>query len=383
MFTTRRKRDRSGNVLVLTALLMIVMFAVLALAVDIGYLQMVESELQRSADAAAISAAWELVAQDTALGGGDGYLAAAEARAVAAEYAGMNRVGSIAPGLAAGDVEIGYIRDPQTDLSMDFADPARFNAVMTRVGRTSEMNGEAPLFFARVLGFDSQRLQASATAMYINNFRGFRPPSGEGGNLMILPFALDRDTWVRMRQGEGNDDWTWDEDSHSVVAGGDGVLEVNLFPQGTGSPGNRGTVDIGPSNNSTSDIARQIINGVSAEDMQALLDSGRSLEFDDFGELPLNGDTGISAGVKDELASIIGEPRIIPLFSAVEGPGNNAEYTITCFVGVRILQVKLTGSMSSKRVVIQPARIVARGGIPATTDAQLSNFIFSPVWLVR
>ena len=36
MFTTRRKRDRSGNVLVLTALLMIVMFAVLALAVDIG-----------------------------------------------------------------------------------------------------------------------------------------------------------------------------------------------------------------------------------------------------------------------------------------------------------------------------------------------------------
>ncbi|NUQ61326.1 MAG: hypothetical protein HUU20_02490 [Pirellulales bacterium] len=379
----RKKKDRAGNVLVLTAVMMIVMFALLAMAVDIGYLHVVGSELQRSADAAALSAAWELVGQGTVLGGGDPYSAAEQARAVAAEYTGKNVVGGISPVLAEGDAEIGYIRDPQTDLALDSTDPSRFNAVTVRVRRTSESNGEVPLFFARVLGFDSQGLQADATAMYINNFGGFRPPTGEGGNLMMLPFALDRQTWQLMLAGGGEDGWTWDEEDRELVSGADGVREINLFPQGTGSPGNRGTVDIGPSNNSTSDIARQILEGVTVEDMQALSDAGRSLEFDANGELFLNGDTGISAGVKDELDDIKGQPRVIPVFDRVQGPGNNAEYTITQFVGVRIVEVKLTGKMSGKRVMIQPANIVVRGGIPAATDTQKSYFVFSPVWLVR
>jgi len=34
------------------------------------------------------------------------------------------------------------------------------------------------------------------------------------------------------------------------------------------------------------------------------------------------------------------------------------------WVGVRILDVKLTGSNSTKRVTIQPANIVIKGGIP-------------------
>src|SRR5690606_12049527 len=121
------------------------------------------------------------------------------------------------------------------------------------------------------------------------------------------------------------DDWTWNAANETISAGSDGVLEVNLFPQGTGSPGNRGTVDIGSSNNSTADIARQIVHGISAQD---LAHHGGRLEFDEDGELELNGDTGISAGVKDELASIRGEPRLIPIFSKVVGPGNNAQYTI-------------------------------------------------------
>ena len=63
-----------------------------------------------------------------------------------------------------------------------------------------------------------------------------------------------------------DDDWTWDQDTLSVRSGPDGKYEVNLYPQGTGSPGNRGTVDIGSSNNSTADIARQILYGVTPAD---------------------------------------------------------------------------------------------------------------------
>ena len=104
------------------------------------------------------------------------------------------------------------------------------------------------------------------------------------------------DGWQRQ------DKYSWDPSTHQVKPGPDGKLEVNLYPQGTDSPGNRGTVDIGGENNSTSDIARQIVDGISPADMQSLSDSGRQLEFNAEGELELNGDTGISAGVKDELA---------------------------------------------------------------------------------
>jgi hypothetical protein len=82
------------------------------------------------------------------------------------------------------------------------------------------------------------------------------------------------------------------------------------------------------------------------------------------------------------LVSIVGESRIIPIFSEVVGPGNNAQYTIVKWVGVRVLSVKLTGSMASKHVTIQPCNVVTKGAIwePGATGTQ---YIYSPVWLVR
>jgi hypothetical protein len=208
---------------------------------------------------------------------------------------------------------------------------------------------------------------------------GFRPPSS-GRNLNVLPFALDVQTWQALLAGFAPDSWTWDELSGNVRPGPDGIREANLFPQGTGSPGNRGTIDIGASNNSTADISRQIVEGISAEDLEHL---GGRLELGPEGTLDLNGDTGISAGMKAALASIIGQPRILPLFGAVAGNGNKAQYTIVGFAGVRVLEVELTGKMTGKRVIIQPARVQIQGGIPATDDQQSSYFLYSPVWLVR
>ena len=163
--------------------------------------------------------------------------------------------------------------------------------------------------------------------------------------------------------GNASDNWRWNAATKTITAGSDGVLEVNLFPQGTGSPGNRGTVDIGSSNNSTADIARQIVYGISPSD---LAHHGGSLIWTTDGELELNGDTGISAGVKDELDSIKGKPRLIPIFSTVVGPGNNAQYTIVHWAGIRIMDVKLTGSMNQKRVIVQPAPMVVSGAIAST-----------------
>jgi uncharacterized membrane protein len=366
---------------------MVFMAALIAFAVDVGYLQVARTQLQQSADAAALAATEELIDNEALGAVPDLSDETASARSLAVQYAAANQICSAAPTIdpnaansTAGDVVIGYLQDPSDPAqSMNFSDPDRANAVQVRVRRTANSNGEVHLFFARIFGNQSQAVTATATAAILKNFGGFKAPA-DGSNLGILPFALDEDTWYDMLAGGGSDIWSWDETNQVISSGTDHIREVNLYPQGTGSPGNRGTVDIGSSNNSTSDIARQIVHGVNSADLSHL--PGGKLALDSDGVLYLNGDTGISAGVKDELASIKGQPRVIPIFRSVTGPGNNAQYEIVLFVGVRVLDVKLTGAMSGKRVIVQPAHVKMEGGIPGGDD-QTSYFVHSPVWIVR
>lgn len=382
--TKRSSIQRRGTIAVLAALMSVALIGMVAFAVDVGYVLTTKQELQRAADAAALAACWEYSSK--LAHGAAPTDAEFQARGVAEVIAAANSVAGNAPQIdtnwsntAAGDVVFGHISnvlDPYTSLNTSYSQG--FNAVKVRIRRDSNLNGEVPYFFARVFGHTSQAIDAEATAAYVRNISGFKTP-GSGGNIDILPFALDIDTWRDLLNGYTSDDYRWNPETQQITSGPDGILEVNLFPQGTGSPGNRGTVDIGSSNNSTNDIARQILHGVSPQDLDY---HGGVLEFDSNGELGLNGDTGISAGVKDELAAIKGQPRLIPIFSQVYGPGNNAEYTIVRWAGIRIMYVKLTGSMSQKRVIIQPCPMVVSGVIPAPTEGT-SDYVYSPVVLVH
>lgn len=374
----RPNSARRGAIAVLSAFLMIGMMGLLAFVIDLGVVLVARDELQRTADAAAIAAAWELIDENAMTSGNMSGLEA-NAMSKARGYAGLNPVLLNGPQLGNQDIQVGYLSDfSDPHVPLDLSGNAPPNAVRVIARRTHSQNGAIPLIFARALGHTSAIAEAEATAAALTYVRGFQAPAG-GGNVDILPFALDVTTWDNMLNGIGTDNWRWDPNQKRVVSGADGILEVNLYPQGTGSPGNRGTVDIGDKNNSTNDIARQILHGISEADFAKI---GGTLEFDEEGKLYLNGDTGISAGVKDELEKIKGQPRIIPLFSAVHGPGNNATYTIVKFVGIRIMEVKLTGSNSQKRVIVQPAMAVARGGIPSPTT-QTSQFVYSPARLVR
>ncbi len=372
------RRNRKGTALVLAVALMFVLFSFLAFGIDTGYLAQSRAEMQRTADASAMAGCWELYGNLE-----QGYeleSSVTEVTLAAKDMAALNAVCLQAPVVPSNDIDIGFVPEMgEGDIQADSSLP--FYAVKVDVKKNQSNNGEVPFFFGRIFGNSGRPMEVSATAVMARQISGFSIPAAESAKIDLLPFALDVETWDNMMsQVTTSDGYVFDQTANEVRRGQDGIFEVNLYPQGTGSPGNRGTVDIGSSNNSTSDIARQIVDGISASDLTEL---GKPLVIDGSSPLELNGDTGISAGVKDELASIIGQKRIIPLFSRVTGNGNNAKYEITRWVGVRIMRVKLTGPMSRKELIVQPAHVVASTGVIATTGSTVSDHVLSPVLLVR
>jgi hypothetical protein len=365
-------RLRRGSALTLTAIALVPLLGMAALAIDWGRLCVAKAELQRAADAAAMAGAWELLDASAPGSGMDPVEAAEAAKDAAIEYAALNESFGRRLRLPRGDVHAGYFA-PGDELQT--SSPKRFNAVQVRLRRDKESNGAVAMFFAGIIGTREAATSATATAMFMDDVAGFAAPP-DGSNLPILPFALDSETWRSAVGGEGTDEWRWDPAAEEFVRGSDGIPEFNMYPQDAGSPGNRGTVNIGRKSNSTSDIARQITDGVSAEDLE--FHDGR-LEFDDSGELRLSGDPGISAGFKDELSSIKGEGRVIPVFRELEGSGGAGVYTITEWAGIRIAEVVLTGG--EKRVVAQAAKVLTGGALAGSNSS--SQFVFSRVWICR
>ena len=365
-------RQRTGSALVLGIFLSLAVVGLTAVSMDLGYVRLVQTELRRSADAAAMAGCWDLYEQYQSGSGGEcdpqSILEACNA------VSQQNLVGESYAALFGEDVEVGTY---ESGGPLQVGNLASANAVKVTLRRDASANGELPLFFGALTGRCTQSLQVSATAAMFQSISGFYVPDS-GESVDILPIALDMETWLSAVEGTTSDHYQYQDGE--VTVGADGQFEANLYPQGTGSPGNRGTVDIGGEDNSTNDLARQVLHGISRQD---LLDLGKPLEFDNAGELMLNGDTGISAGIKDELATLIGQVRIIPIYTHVFGNGNNATFTIVRWEGVRILDVKLTGKKETKRVIVQPQKILARNARVDHDGSTFSTHLFTPVILVE
>ena len=97
MFTRRLhlRHRRKGLSVVFSVLCLVVLLAIAALAVDIGYLHNAHAELQRSADAAALAACWEM-GEQYVYGSGD---VTPAVRSVAIATAGSNDVTAKSPSL--------------------------------------------------------------------------------------------------------------------------------------------------------------------------------------------------------------------------------------------------------------------------------------------
>jgi hypothetical protein len=368
----------------MTAVSMVAVSGFAALAIDVGMVYNVRTELQRTADAAALAGAAQLLDQDRLMGAtnyADDLVAAQQA---VQSVGSLNQVYNANPQILAQDIRIGYLSNP-TNLSeaINFNNPSEYNTVQVVVRRDSAANGPVSLFFARIFGLDTATVIATAAATLKDGVVGYRVTE-ETGNAKLAPFALSLDYWNRLlaRTYTTGDHYAYDPDTGSVSAGADGLYEMNLYP-GDGPdqlpPGNFGTVNIGPNINSTATLCRQILEGVSQEDLAYY---GGELKLGSDGTLILSGDTGLSAGLKDEVKSIIGQARSIPLFREVVNPGNTAQFTIVGFAGVRILDVKLTGALTLKRLDIQPAYVID-GSVITESGSGPSFFVYAPQRLCR
>lgn len=394
------RNPRHGGIAVWSAVTMVAMMGFTALAVDVGFMSQTKAQMQAAADASALAAALEMPN-----GWGTGKVLTASqvnstAKSAAQTVATTYRLGEQAAAYldTTRDVRFGQRTQNTSGAWVETWGTSPYNIAEVTIHRDQPLTGnvatrgdqELPLFFARVMGNKTAALTAKATAT-LSPGGGFSIPPGSGLTCPLLPLAMDETTWNNLiNNGVGSDNYKFNSNgsvschgssSGTVTSGSDGIKEVSLYPDSNGSlpSGNRGTVDIGPSNNSTADLSRQIRYGPNEADLAYF---GGKVQIPASGLLALNGDTGLSAGIKDDLAAIIGQPRAIPIFRSVSGPGNNATYQICKFVGIRILYVKLTGSPSQKQVIVQPAPVFD-GTIVSTPGAMQPDSIMSSLKLIH
>jgi hypothetical protein len=283
-----------------------------------------------------------------------------------------------------GDVVFGRLMDGGN--MSTYGNPAKHNAVQVLVRRSQERNGEVPLFFARVLGFDSSEVTAYATATFGDGVTGFRPTE-RTGNTTLIPFAIQVDYWEQFlvggggesgddEEGTADDVWEIDLETDSVWPGSDGMREITIYPNATESSGNFGTLEIGNPNNGVGELSDQIANGISKADL--------AYQGGELGLGPCNGDPGISGGIQHGLQHAVGKARSIALYDTVSGGGNNCVYNIVGFTGIRVMDYWLDGEKAKDeldyRVVVQVAVVIDDS---AVSGSGRSYGVYQPVVLAQ
>ncbi|HTI50019.1 MAG TPA: pilus assembly protein TadG-related protein [Planctomycetaceae bacterium] len=380
----RRWSRRRGNMVAMFALLLVPLCAFTAFAVDIGYISITRTQLQGATDGSALAAALQL---GPGLGPGNNptqTTVASNGRTAASAVASANPNGDKSSVYLNTSDGIQFGRrysNGTTWINSWGTQPYNLVSVTANRGTGNSSAGDSPLplFFARLIGNKTANLSVTSHAALLPGV-GFS--IGANSNLTsapILPIAYDETSWNQLLAGVGSDAYSYNSSTGAVTAGSDGVLEIDLYPYGNQSltPGNRGTVKIGVSNNSTATLSDQILNGVSIDQLATI---GGSITIPNGSSITLGGNPGLSAAIKSPLTAIIGQPRAIPIFRSVSGPGNNAQYQIVKFVGIRILDVQLTGG--TKYVKAQPAVLMSET-VTYGTATNVSDYIYTKPKLVN
>lgn len=159
--------DETGAIAIYTALTMTIFLGIAALAVDVGYMLAGKTELQRTADAAALAATRHLghIYESMTYTDQLAYDATSDSLAIqgaAIDIAAQNRAAGTFVVIDNPDIQIGTWvpdRDPKFLATMVHPD-----AVYVRARRDGTTNGPITTFFARIFGIHNLSVSAIATA---------------------------------------------------------------------------------------------------------------------------------------------------------------------------------------------------------------------------
>lgn len=274
----------------MAAVIMVVVVAMAALTVDVGYMLAVEADMQGTADAAALAAMDELLSQRS---GGTGEQEARTAARNEAEALVEANTSKVSWHIAFG------IRDENGDfVEKDTSTPAW--AARVKVGRDSDAPaGRLALFFAPVLGLAETDVRCTAVAQL----------SGQVIKVLenLAPFAL-----YEPDMGKIGDTLTF--------------TDVNSLTEGC-----FGLVDFTDGSASTSVLKDWILNGYDQE-----------FGFDpSAGYVMVDACSGFRAALESAIQQTAGQERIVCVYDSLYGTGTGTDFRVVAFALVTIVDCDL------------------------------------------
>lgn len=167
----RQKNPRRGVITVFAAFLMVMMLAMVAFAVDVGYMMTAQAQLQVAADSAAMAAAANMSAGQSTM------LTAAQT------YSALNKAVGKAVNLASSDMELGT----WDANSRTFTPSSSISNAVRVTARRDSSTGANGTFFGRVLGLSSFNIPVKAVAIANPRDICF---------VVDLSGSMNRDTWT-------------------------------------------------------------------------------------------------------------------------------------------------------------------------------------------
>lgn len=427
-------RERQGAIVPLTALVLTIVIAMVAFSVDLGWIVLVQADLQNAADSAALAGA------DALMDGYAKFVQAADPSSyqllpngrrkkikttvttaqtttvtqskqsaidAAKLYASYNSAGGVASlTLNDSDVELGYV-DSTGTYSSTVPTGSFPNSVKVTVRRDSTANGTLGLFFGPAVNRSTVDLTASAVAtIYTADIDSFKnDPSFKA---KMLPMTYDVNHWnTYVFSGKG-------PDGSAGITDSNGVPELQIYPS-IKYKGNFGLLGLDGYNANASANANWIANGMAQSDAQSLLSLSSSASTplvplsqhsstmlpssaaDTKGSWNWNGTSGLETSTISNVQAHVGETFLLPLFQPLDsssnsyaagnGQGSNYFYNIVQFVSVKIV------SSDNNSVVVQGSPVVidfntfitqSGSTVPAGSGTYVStSFTFLPPKLTQ
>jgi hypothetical protein len=293
--------------------------------VDYGYLIATRVDMQRTADHAVLAAVRDLAPDP------DGSQDLGRVRETLRAYVRKN-LGSEFVVLDS-DIVIGRF-DPETIYTQL---QLRTDGILDTVGVTlrydERANHSLSMYFARLLGIERESMRASAFAA-LQKARYLHEQSD------ILPIAVPIDVWNSQSTG----------DAWSIY--GSGRITDSF---GHWIPGNWGTVDIGAESNAASQLVDQINTGLRQIDLDILFENEIIPwpdKIDSQYPMWLNGDTGISSGMKDAIRNAHGSVKLLPLYDRLNDKGGGSlDFHIIGWGVVEVVDSEWNGNQRTRVII--------------------------------